>query len=107
MKLLNSAVITQEGMYFSRKITKDQFIQIVQQYHAANDLENYVGYKQNIDLLEKWTGIKFELSRDAMTLSPSDELIVMKLKYRTTDPANKGLYVNEEDFEFLIIKYNA
>jgi hypothetical protein len=106
MKLLNSAVITEAGIYAAQKITKEQFITIIELYYKENDLESFIGYKQNLDLLKKWTGIEFEFNRQMMVLDKADELLVMKLKFRLDNPATKGKEVDEDDFEFLIIKFN-
>ena len=98
--------MTESGLYSAQQITKEEFINIIKKYYELGELESYLGYKNNIDIIEKWTGIRFDMSRESHQLNDEDSLLVMKLKYRTTETFRKGQLVDEEDFEFMLIKFN-
>lgn len=110
--LLNSAIMPSEGYYKLEKISKDEFLRILTRAYFYNYLLNYIGYAQNLDLIEKWTQhyanpIKLSPNRDQVVeLKDGDVLIIMKLRYRVQDPSVKGMPVNEEDFEFYKAVYS-
>lgn len=107
MKLLNSAVMPKEGQYSAYKISFQEFKLLLQKAHKRGELESYIGYPQNIELIRKWTGIEVPLNRAETNLDDGDEILVMKLRYRVSNPADKGKEVKEEDFEFFYIKYRS
>jgi len=106
--LLNSAMMPKEGTYRLMKISLSEFKFILRYFYKKGQLEPYIGYQQNIDLIEKWTGIKLPLVREEVTgLEDGDILLIMKLKYRLKDPSLKGVHIaDEEDFEFYVATYS-
>lgn len=103
LKLVNSAMMPQTGSYNLVAISFEEFVERVR----AEDVESFIGYPDNIALLKAWTGIEFPLSREKTTLQDGDRMIIMRLKYRVQNPADKGKFMPEEnDFEFFLCDYN-
>ncbi|RLC49254.1 MAG: hypothetical protein DRH57_00095 [Candidatus Cloacimonadota bacterium] len=107
VKLLNSAVMPKEGQYSAYKISFQEFKLLLQKAHKRGELESYIGYPQNVELIRKWTGIEVPLNRAETDLNDGDEMLVMKLKYRVSNPADKGKEVGEDDFEFFYVRYRS
>ena len=45
-------------------------------------MQSCIGYPQNADLIEVWTGIRPEIARIETSFRPGDRAIVMRLKAR-------------------------
>ena len=103
---MNSAMMPADGFYYASTIDKREFISILKREFKKGNLESYIGYQQNIDFLKKWTGLDIPINRTTTTIKDGDILLVMKLTYRPE--ANlKGNKVNEEDFVFSYVTYQA
>jgi len=104
--LMNSAMMPKEGTFINKQISKNEFITLLKIFHKKGELLSYVGYPQNAELIEKWSGIKIPVNREQLTeLNDGDLLLIMKLKYRLPDSSQKGQPVSEDDFEFYLCKY--
>lgn len=68
-----------------------------------------IGYPQNADLIEEWTGVRPEISRRKTFFEDGDLAMVMRLPDRVADPATKGAKVSEspEDWEFAWVNFSA
>lgn len=99
--LMNSAVMTSEGSYETKKIKKAQFVELVQKHR--HEIISRIGYPQNLKLLEIWTGIRFSISRDQTKIEDGQEMLCMCLKYRID--GYKGKQVDENDFQFFHVKF--
>ena len=75
---------------------------------ASGQYQSCIGYPQNIDLIEQWTGTRIELSRDAIQFKNGDKAIVMRLKQRVANPATKGAPVSPDpgDWEFALVTFS-
>lgn len=104
VRLINSAMMPCEGTYRLEEISKGTFIYVLQGAYAKNNLASYIGYQQNINLIEKWSGIRVAMNRKETILKDGDHLLIMKLNYRP-EVMSKGLTVNEDDFSFYIANY--
>ncbi len=97
----------QIGTYIMSKISKKDFIEKVIIAYNNKELEHYLGYQNNVNLIKKWAKISLTMNRNKTILLNNDTLLVMKLKYRLSNPSEKGSFIpNENDYEFYIIKYN-
>ncbi|MEM2144440.1 MAG: DUF1874 domain-containing protein [Candidatus Jordarchaeaceae archaeon] len=106
VKLMNSSMMPHEGIYVTKKITKDRFCEELKKAYTNGILDSYIGYPNNVKLIKEWTGINVPLSRDTTILEDGDVMIVMKLKGRLPDPNMKGSTTfAEEDFEFFYVQY--
>ncbi len=103
-KLLNAAVMPQEGTYLSKLVSK---VDWVKHYNALNgETKSYIGYHETLFFINDLLGTNFMLSREQTVLEDGDVLFVCKLKYRMQDPTQKGKIVpREEDYEFYIVEY--
>lgn len=93
------------GRYELKAITRTQFISLLLQAFEAGHLVNRIGYVQNAKLIESWTGIRLQLSREKTIVKDGDTLLCITLKYRAN--RKKGDPVDDNDFEFWIAKYQA
>jgi hypothetical protein len=106
VKLMNSAMMPEEGIYFLKKISKEMFVFAVKEAAKKNELESYIGYPQNITFLRQWAGLNIPLNRKETSIKHNDTLLIMRLKYRPESGA-KGNFVKESDFEFFQAQYSA
>jgi len=99
--LLNSAVITTEGVYEYRLISRDEAAAWVR----AHQWESRIGYPQTADHIAQIAGVRPPLSREASPMQPQDEALVVRLRYRVQDPSQKGTVpIGEEDWEYGILR---
>ena len=99
--LLNSAVITAEGVYEYRLVTPQEAAEWIR----AGGWESRIGYPQTADHIAQLSGVRPTLSREASPMRPGDEALVVRLKYRVQDPSQKGaVSVQEEDWEYGILR---
>jgi hypothetical protein len=103
LKLMNSAMMPVEGYYHLKKISFKEFITAV----IDNNIESYIGYQQNIDLIKEWSGKDIELNRSLATFEDGNLALIMKLNYRVANPKDKGNKVDENSFEFFIVEYRS
>ena len=99
--LLNSAVMPTEGMYTLQRISEATFKEELQDAAATDNFKSYIGYPETAQLIEKITGIAVEVSREQATLVHGDIMLIVKLRHRVANPAEKEtLQLLIEDVEF-------
>ena len=98
--VLNSAVITGPGVYGYRLISKEDAAAWVQ----AEEFASRVGYPNTAQHIKDISGIRPPLSREATAMQPGDEALVVRLKYRMTNPGDKATFApGAEDWEYGIL----
>lgn len=108
MKLLNTAMMPQEGVYTLIEITREEFVDRVRKHHANGTLESYIGYKATIDILKDMTGLNIPFNRDKTILNEHDSMLIMRLNYRIQDAKSKGSHQPKpDDFLFFICEYES
>jgi hypothetical protein len=104
--LMNSAVMPAGcyGIYRYRPATVDDLRSVLNGDHGR--WESRIGYPQNIELIEQWTGVRPPLDRSPSVFKDGDKAIVMRLKYRVV-PGAKGAPVSDDprDWEFAWVEY--
>lgn len=110
--LLNSSVMPQPGQYNLVMIDKTVFIDQVKNFFHTKQLINYIGYPQNISLINKWCDINLVTSREMIKLESGDIILIMKLKYRVPQTSLKRdnkfqSELNENDFDFYQCEYKS
>jgi len=99
--LLNSAVITAPGVYKYTLVPPEEAAEWIRQ----GGWESRIGYSQTADWIEQLAGIRPPLSREASPMQLGDEALVVRLKYRVTDPSQKGaVAVGPDDWEYGILR---
>ena len=99
--LLNSAVMPNEGVYTLKSISEARFIKVLRDAAETNNFKSYVGYPETARLIEQVTSIEIEVSRDQATLSPGETMLIVKLRHRMANPADKEmLQPSIDDLEF-------
>ena len=99
--LLNSAVMPNEGTYTLQRISETTFQKVLRDAAAMNNFKSYIGYPETARFIEQITGIAVEVSREQATLTPGDIMLIVKLRHRVANPADKEtLQLSIDDFEF-------
>jgi hypothetical protein len=100
--IMNSAVMPAGnfGTYEYSPATVCELAAVVRE--SPDNWCSCIGYAQNIELIEGWTGVRIPLSRTETAFKDGDRAIIMRLKRRVADPATKGAAVSEspDDWEF-------
>jgi len=88
--LLNSAVITSEGVYSYRIINLDKAKEWLKDY----DWISTIGYEQTALALKEITGIQIPVVRKTIMMKVDDEALVFRLVFppgtKRIDPKQKG-----------------
>lgn len=84
--LINSAVITNPGLYRYELVSPA----FAAAWVRARGWVSRIGYAETADYIERLSGIRPGISREASPMEPGDEALVVRLKYRVADPARKG-----------------
>jgi len=99
--LLNSAVITSEGVYEYRLVTPREAADWVRR----GGWVSRIGYPQTAEWIERLAGIRPPLSREVSIMKTGDEALVVRLRYRVADPDQKGsVPVAPDVWEYGILK---
>lgn len=105
--LMNSAVMPSGnyGVYRYSPATLDDLAAVLRGEHGP--MQSCIGYPQNADLIEGWTGIRPEIARIETRFAPGDRALVMRLKARVANPATKGAPVSTDpaDWEFAWVDF--
>ena len=117
-KIINAAMVPNEGTFRYRLISRDQ----ARQWLGANLSEclsthgDFIGYQQTADHLNSMFGeycssrgggqptIRVPLRRVKCSMQPGDEALVCKLAYRVDNPATKG-QPQPEDWEYGLLRF--
>lgn len=95
--LLNSAVITGPGTYTYRLVQRAEAVA----WLRAGEFISRIGYPATASHIAEISDIMPELSRESTVLLPGDEALVVRLKYRVQDPAQKAcLQPSDDDWEY-------
>ena len=90
-----------EGVYTLRQISAETFKTVLQQAAETNNFNSYIGYAETANLIEQISGVTVEVSREQATLTPSDTMLIVKLRQRVANPADKEtLQLSIDDIEF-------
>lgn len=104
IKLMNSAMMPQVGHYDLVKITQEEFVSALRDSGQCN---SYVGYEQTAKFVERISGVKVEVSRRPTILSDGERVLIIKLDYRLQVASTKGALIDEDNYEFYAMRYNA
>ena len=106
--LMNSAVMPagNYGTYRYSPASLEDLKAVMRGKHGP--IQSRIGYPQNADLIESWTGIRPEVNRGETKFSPGDRALVMRLKYRVV-PGSKGAPVSSDpaDWEFAWVDFEG
>jgi len=90
---LNSAVLTGPGTYRYALITREE----ARAWLLAAPSHSQVGYPATAQHIRDISGLQVGLSREPTRMEADDEAIVVRLKYRLTDPRQKATYQPKAD----------
>jgi len=97
--LLNSAIMPIQGIYEIRKISKDQFIRLIQFADKYNILDSYIGYDQTVNYIEGISGVRVPINRTQAVPNTGDYFLVIKLTKRVSNPIDKGK-IDKPEYEY-------
>jgi len=97
LKVMNSAMIPNEGTYAYRTISRDEFVEILK---LASEIESFVGYPSTLQHIKEISGVELELSREVCRFEVGDIAAIVKLKYRVDPGRKKDHKPSEDDFEY-------
>jgi len=97
--LLNSAIMPIQGIYEIRKISKDQFIRLIQFADKYSILDSYIGYDQTVNYIEGISGVRVPVNRTQAIPDKGDYFLVIKLTKRVSNPIDKGK-IAEPEYEY-------
>lgn len=100
--ILNSAVITEEGLYRYKKIS----IEEAKEWLKKGDYASAIGYQETADAIETLTGIRVDVNRIQVSIAKGDEALIFRITKRVKDPNQKGELSKEyilNNYEFGIL----
>lgn len=101
--VLNSAVITGFGSYEYLPLTLDE----ARAWLARGPVISQVGYPNTQAWIASRLGVELPLDRSARQMMPGDEALVVRLKYRLADPAQKrgaGVELTDDEVEVGLLR---
>lgn len=114
IKLLNSAVMPNDGFYVKQTVTAEKFAwkfkRLVNAVKAVYSekicYESYIGYPETAKILENLLGVSVPVSRVETTLQDGDVLFIARLTYRV-NPIEKAQQraTKIEDYEYSWVFY--
>lgn len=110
MKLMNSAMMPQHGVYVAREMDEFAFVHTLQEAHKAGALESFIGYEATAKHIEAISGVPVSVSRAAAVLDRCDSILVCKLAYRVSDPgtkADRSRVPGASDYVYMLVTYVA
>jgi len=106
--LLNSAMMPSQGTYHLRELTRDEWVETIQTAAQEESIQSYIGYPDTAKHVQEITGLPIEVNRAEVTLGKAATLFIVKLKYRVTDPAQKGQFApSDADYVYYVAQYVA
>ena len=107
--LMNSAVMPagNYGTYRYSPANMDDLAAVLR--GERGPMQSCIGYPQNADIVEGWTGIRPEINRVETRFQPGDTALVMRLNLRVKNPATKGAPVSTDpaDWELAWVRFEG
>ena len=103
IRLMNAAVMPQEGEYRMKAITQKEFVTALKR---GGKYTSYIGYGDTANFIQKISNMTVITNREQTVLESGDIMLICKLKYRVQNPGKKGtLAPTDEDYEFFRALY--
>jgi rhamnose utilization protein RhaD (predicted bifunctional aldolase and dehydrogenase) len=84
--ILNSAVITSEGVYEYKLISVEE----AKKWLETGEFVSTIGYEETAKALELITGVKVDVNRKQVKMDKDDEALIFRLTCRLDNLALKG-----------------
>lgn len=101
--VINSAVITSPGVYEYREVS----VEMARRWLAGGPVTSYIGYENTREWIARRLEVFLPINRSARHMEPGDEALVVRLRYRLSDPSMKaggGVALNDSDVELGILR---
>ena len=101
--LLNSAVITADGVWTYRVISEAEARAWLKAHWPT--VLSRIGYSATADHVAELSGLPWRpaVSRESSVMAPGDEALVVRLPYRVQDPGTKATHV-PQTWEYGILR---
>lgn len=101
--LMNSAMMPAEGVYILTRVSRERFVEAMRAGFVS-----YIGYPDTAHFLERISGRSVPVNRSETLMFDGAIMLICKLKYRLTNPADKGRFTpSDADYEFFFCEYEA
>ena len=108
IRLMNSAMMPESGIYMSKRITQDEFMRQVRVAWGENNLDSYIGYPENRDLILRLTGIDLPINRMPVEIKTGDVMLCMRAKYvEPSEQRAKFRRTTKRTWEYFAVEYFA
>ena len=97
------------GTYVSRRVTAEEFGDLVRAAAKAGRLRSWVGHEQSIDIAETLAGVSVPFVRERMRqIEDGDVMLFMSLKPRPrNEKTSRDIILRVADFEYFVVTYRA
>mgnify|MGYP000682456561 CR=1 FL=1 len=104
--LLNSAMMPAPGNYQLVEMTREDWAKAIQRAASEAQIQSYIGYPDTAKHVQDITGLPIEVNRAETVLGDSATMFIVKLKYRVSNPAEKGQFTpTDSDYAYYVARY--
>lgn len=107
--LVTYAAMPAAGTYVSRRVTAEEFGDLVRAAAKSGCLRSWVGHEQSIDIAETLAGVSIPLVREWLrSIEDGDAMLFMPLKPRPRgEKTTRDVILRVADFEYFVVTYSA
>jgi hypothetical protein len=105
---MNSSMMPADGIFIRSTITAKEAKRVFQQY--KNDYISYIGYPNACRVASEYFETQIALNRDKTVIKDGDFILIMSLKYRLTNTADKKTRKHGNtlsDYCFYAVQYRS
>lgn len=100
--VMNSAIMTSDGVFRRTSLSREGAASLLRKW--GSEVVSAVGYQATADHIYEISGVRLEVSRGSVEMQPGDQALVVKLRQRVQDPAQKGTNVpGPDDWEYILV----
>ncbi|MCM8827548.1 MAG: YddF family protein [Candidatus Omnitrophica bacterium] len=99
MKLVNFAIMQNEGIYKLKELTKEEFVN----YVRKNEIESYISFYSTAEVLEKLTNKDIKVNKKRCYIDDKETYLIVVLK----EQKRKGKRLTADDFKYFYCEYSV
>lgn len=107
--LLNFAATPAAGTYTARRVSGEEFGNLVRAAAARQRLHALIGYDGTADIVELLAGVPIRVTRDRLhEIDDGDEILLVQLRPRPRgEKTTRDVILRVADFDYFHIEYRA